>query len=186
MASTVTSLRGQLLLDGGKLRGSFFNRTVVLICQPDEDGAVGLVLNRSTDKNVGEAIVADIPTALGEQPLFLGGPVQPGALSYLHTDSLLLNANVISNLSFGHSLDSLVEIGDSYSATNKVRIFAGYSGWSPGQLEEEMKREAWLTHPATVDLVFNTEPGTLWKAILQQKGWQYRLLAEAPDDPSLN
>ncbi len=186
MAETLTSLRGQLLLDGGKLRGSFFNRTVVLICQHDEDGAFGLVLNRSTDRNVGESIVADIPSALGEQPLFLGGPVQPGALTYLRTDSLLLNANVISNLSFGHSLDSLVEVSKSYSPTDKVRVFAGYSGWSPGQLEDEMKRGAWLTHPASLDLVFDTEPGKLWKVILQQKGWQYKLLADAPEDPSLN
>ena len=186
MAVTKAFLRGQLLLDGGKLRGSFFHRTVVLICQHDEDGAVGLVLNRPSDKNVGDAVIADLPKTLRTLPLYLGGPVQPGALSYLHTDSLVLNANVISNLSFGHSLDSLAEIGESFSPTNKVRVFAGYSGWSPGQLEDEMKRDAWVTHPANAELVFHADTGELWKTILRQKGWQYQLLADAPEEPPLN
>ena len=60
------------------------------------------------------------------------------------------------------------------------------AGWSPGQLEDEMKRKAWLTHPASLDLVFNTKPEELWKSVLQQKGWKYRLLAEMPEDLSMN
>ncbi len=186
MAGATKSWRGHLLLDGGKLCGSFFHRTVVLVCQHDSDGAFGLVLNRPTDKLVGEAIVADLPNTLREHPLFLGGPVQPGAMSFLHTDSFLLNPNVLPNLALGHSLDDLVDLSDSFSPTNKVRVFAGYSGWSAGQLDDEMKRDAWVTHPATLDLVFDTEPDDLWKAILRQKGAKYRLVAEAPEDPSLN
>src|SRR5438270_14008789 len=80
-------LKGQLLLDSGQLSGSFFQRTVVLICQHDEDGAFGLVLNRAADTKVGEAIVADLPEQIRGAPLYLGGPVQPGALSFLHTDT---------------------------------------------------------------------------------------------------
>lgn len=186
MAETAKSLKGQLLLDGGKLRGSFFHRTVVLICQHDAEGAFGLVLNRSSENKVGEALVADLPETLKAQPLFLGGPVQTSALSYLHTDSLLLEANVMQNLNLGHSLDSLIELGESFSPTQKVLVYAGYAGWSPGQLEEEMKREAWLTHPASLDLVFHPEPARLWHLILKQKGWKYRLMAEGPEDPAWN
>src|SRR5213594_1504497 len=98
-------LKGQLLLDSGQLRGSFFQRTVVLICQHDLEGAFGLVLNRASGNNVGELIVADMPEGLKKQPLYLGGPVQPSALSYLHTDHFLLNASVMPNLDLGHSLD---------------------------------------------------------------------------------
>jgi len=67
-----------------------------------------------------------------------------------------------------------------------VKMFAGYAGWSPGQLEEEMKRDAWLTHPASLELVFETEPDKLWQMILQQKGWKYKLLSQMPEDLSLN
>ena len=187
MSEVVKSMKGQLLLDSGQLRGSFFQRTVVLVCQHDvEEGAFGLVLNRATGSNAGDMIVADLPEALKASPLFLGGPVQPTALSFLHTDSFLPDANVLPNLNLGHSLDSLVEIGESFSGTRQIKIFAGYAGWSPGQLEDELKRDAWLTHPASLELVFDGEPGQLWQKVLRQKGWKYRLMGDMPEDPSLN
>jgi putative transcriptional regulator len=179
-------LRGQLLLDSGQLQGSFFQRTVVLICQHDAEGAFGLVLNRGTDKKVGDVIVADFPDRFKTCPLYLGGPVQPSALSFLHSDSFIPDANVLPNLSLGHSLDTLIELGQSFSPTQKVKMFAGYAGWSPGQLEEEMERKAWVTHPANLDLVFDTDPAELWTRILTQKGWRYKLLSTLPEDPSLN
>jgi len=186
MPETPTYLKGQLLLDSGKLRGSFFQRSVVLICQHDAEGAFGLVLNRNTGNKVGEMVVADLPDALKESPLFLSGPVQPTALSFLHSDAFIPDANVIANLSLGHSLDTLIEIGESFSATRKVKMFAGYAGWSPGQLEEEMKRETWLTHPASLELVFETDPTRLWQTVLKDKGWKYKLLSQMPEDLSSN
>lgn len=180
-------LQGQLLLDSGELEGSFFQRTVILICQHNVEGAFGLVLNRGAGKTVGEMVVADLPESLKESPLFIGGPVQSTALSFLHSDEFLPDANVMPNLSLGHSLDSLVDIGESFSTTKKVKMFAGYAGWSPGQLEDELKRKAWLTHPASIDLVFNTLPEKLWPMILQFKGgWKNKLLAQSPDDLSWN
>jgi putative transcriptional regulator len=186
MAEKKKYLKGQLLLDSGQLRGSFFQRTVVLICEHDAEGAFGLVLNRATGNNAGEVIVADMPEALKSSPLFLGGPVQPSALSFLHSDSFIADANVMPNLSLGHSLDALVDIAESFSAGKKIKLFAGYAGWSPGQLEDEIKRDAWLTHPASLDLVFDNDPTQLWQRILRQKGWKYRLLADMPEDLSLN
>jgi putative transcriptional regulator len=186
MSAGHKSLKGKLLLDGGKLHGSFFHRTVVLICQHDEEGAFGLILNRSSDNTVGEALVANVSEMVREQALFVGGPVQPGTLSYLHTDAFLPNGNVIPNLNLGHSLDTLMDLSESLSATQKLKLFAGYSGWSPGQLDQEMARKDWLVHPASLDLVFDTKPDELWKRILRQKDDQSRLLAESPDDLSWN
>jgi putative transcriptional regulator len=186
MGETRKFLKGQLLLDGGGLGGSFFSRTVVLICQHDAEGAFGLVLNRVSGNKVGELLVADLPDPIKELPLFVGGPVQPAALSYLHSDAFLPEGNVITNLDLGHSLDSLVELGESFSSTRQIRVFAGYAGWSPGQLEDEMRRKSWLTHPASIDLVFHTEPEKLWQSVLRKKGWKYRLLADAPEDLSSN
>jgi len=180
------SLKGQLLLDNGKLGGSFFQRTVLLICQHDPEGAFGLVLNRGTGNKVGEALVANLPLTLKEQPLFLGGPVQPQALSFLHADSFIPDANVMPNLHLEHSLDTLIELGDSYSPARQLKVFAGYAGWSPGQLDDEMKRDTWLTHPASLDLVFYPKPADLWKMILSEKGWKYRIVADAPEDLSWN
>lgn len=187
MNETVKFLKGKLLLDGGTLQGSFFHRTVLLICEHNAEGAFGLVLNRAAGNKVGEVLVADLPEALRESPLFLGGPVQPTALSFLHADSFMPDGNVFPNLSLGHSLDDLVEIGESFSSEKKVKLFAGYAGWSPGQLESEMKRKAWLTFPASLELVFDTPPGQLWPKILKSKGgWKNKLLSQMPEDLSLN
>jgi putative transcriptional regulator len=180
-------LKGQLLLDSGQLNGSFFQRTVVLVCEHDTEGAFGLVLNRTTGNKVGEMIVADLPEALKECPLYLGGPVQRTALSFLHADAFIPDANVMPNLNLGHSLDTLVEIGESFSPEKKIRMFAGYAGWSAGQLEDEMKRKAWLTHPASLELVFETTPDRLWQTILEGKGgWRNKLLSQLPEDLSSN
>ena len=179
-------LKGQLLLDSGQLNGSFFQRTVVLVCQHDAEGAFGLILNRSSGNKLGEMLIAEIPNPLKEEPLYLGGPVQLSALSFLHADDFLPEASIMPNLDLGHSLESLVELGESFSTTQKFKMFAGYAGWSAGQLEEEMARHAWVVHPASLDLVFHTDPDQLWKMILRQKGLKYRLLADMPEDVSLN
>jgi putative transcriptional regulator len=186
MAVHKKSLKGQLLLDNGKLGGSFFHRTVLLICEHDSEGAFGLVLNRNTGTKVGEALVADLPEPIKDQPLYLGGPVQPQALSYLHTDDYLPDGNVMANLSVGHSLHDLQDLSEGFSGTCKFKVFAGYAGWSPGQLDDEMRRDTWLTHPASLDLIFFAEPEKLWEHILLQKGWQYQLLAKSPPDPGAN
>jgi putative transcriptional regulator len=186
MAGPKKFLKGQLLLDSGQLRGSFFQRSVVLICQHDAEGAFGLMLNRETGNTVGDAVVADLPDLLRTCPLYLGGPVQPTALTFLHSSAFIPDANVMPNLSMGHSLDELIEIGESFSPDRKIKLFAGYAGWGPGQLEDEMKRSAWLTFPASLHLVFDASPALLWKSILSQKGWRYKLLSQMPEDPSLN
>ena len=180
------SLKGQFLLDGGKLRGSYFHRSVVLLCHHDDEGAFGLVINRASDNQVGDLLLADLPVALKEQKLFAGGPVQPAALSFLHHDGFIPDANVLPNLNLGHSLEELVDIGESYSSTQQVKIFAGYAGWSPGQLEDELKRNSWVTFPATPDLVFHAPPDQLWPTIMKQLGWRQRLLADTPEDLSWN
>lgn len=186
MAETPKFLQGNLLLDGGKLHGSFFHRSVVLICHHDSEGAFGLILNRSTGNKVGDALVANLPPSIKDQVLYIGGPVQPTALSFLHSDAFVPDANVMLNLNLGHSLETLVDLSESYSTTQKLRVFAGYAGWSSGQLEQEMARNDWLVHPASLDLIFKSDPDQLWKDILRQKDFKLRLLAESPEDPSWN
>jgi putative transcriptional regulator len=187
MASQLKSLKGQLLLDSGQLGGSFFQRTVVLICKHDAEGAFGLVLNRSLGRTVGELVVADLPSVLKQAPLFLGGPVQPGALSYLYSNSSADGDEVMPNLALGHSLDELIELGESPMPLMNMRLFAGYAGWSPGQLEDEMRRKSWLSFPASLEFVFETPADQLWQKVLYRKGgWRNKLLAHMPEDLSRN
>lgn len=181
------SLQGQLLLDAGDLGGSFFARGVVLVCQHNADGAFGLVLNRDSGRLFADAISAELPERLRGHPVFLGGPVQPAAMSYLVSDDFLPGANVMPNLHLGHSLEDLIELGNSFSTAQKLRTFAGYSGWGPGQLEGELKRRSWLVMPAALDIVFDPEPALLWNRLIRKLGgWRNVALSHLPPDPSQN
>ncbi len=182
MAGLPTSLRGQLLLDGGLLGGSWFQRTVVLICQHDSDGAFGLVLNRPAGTHVGDALEGELPEVLKSMPLLFGGPVQPGALSYLKSEPFLPDGSVMPNVDLGHSLEELVDVLGGFMPDRRLKVFAGYAGWTAGQLDSEMARQAWITFPATVELIFDDQPSTLWQRVLRLKGGLYRLLADAPED----
>lgn len=179
-------MKGHFLLDGGGLSGSFFHRTVVLICRHTPEGAFGLVVNRPTPNLVGDVLNTKLPDSIQESFIHIGGPVQPSALTYLHTDVYLPEGDILPNLAMGHSMEELVAIGGSHSPGKQIRCFAGYAGWSPGQLEAEMQRDAWLVHQATVDRVFHPTSDNLWREILKEKGGRHRLLAEAPEDPSRN
>jgi len=184
------SLKGQLLLDGGKLAGSEFHHTVVLICEHDPDGALGLVLNRVSELTIAESLLAPLPEAVQELPLYIGGPVRPQALSCLIQGPAdageLTAAHVLPGLRLTHDLDELLEPTGNSVSFQQIKFFAGYAGWSPGQLDAEMQDAAWLTHPASLELVFHPQPAELWKLILRGKGPKYQLLAEAPDDISNN
>lgn len=187
MSSGHQSLKGRLLLDGGQLRGSYFHRAVVLVCEHDRQGAFGLVLNRPSENRLPEVLSADLPERLKDGLLHAGGPVQPAALSYLYTPPALLAGNVLENVSVGHDLEELIELGRTWTPGGRLRVFAGYAGWAPGQLDDELRREAWLTHPATVERVFAEPAADLWRSILRSRPrWQERLLPDAPEDLSLN
>ena len=186
MAKRHKSLKGQFLLDGGKLVGSYFHRSVVLVCQHNAKGAMGLVLTQPAGPKVEDAIAPKVPEVIGSQPLYLGGPVQPQEMCFLYADPLLLDGNVMPGLMLGHSLPDLLATAEGPGLARRLLVFAGYAGWTAGQLDGEMKRESWLTHPATLDLIFSPEPKKLWRNLVSTKGPEYRLLAEAPDDLSWN
>ena len=172
----MNSLAGQLLLDRGPLTGSEFHRTVVLVCLHDDAGAFGLVLNRPTTDRVADVLTDSLPAALADEPLYLGGPVQPQKLSCLVAGGTTGHL-VLPGLCLTHSLAGL---------TDRARFYAGYAGWGPGQLDGELERQAWLTQPARIEHVFDPRPGELWRTILRGLGFQYRLLADSPDDVSRN
>lgn len=186
MSGSKQSLKGQLLLDGGMLTGSFFHRTVVFVCQHNEEGAFGLILNRRMEHTIQDLSTEAIPEKLEQTPIYVGGPVQPGALSFLITDTYLGDEEIIPSVAMGHSFDRLVDLCNNYSPQRDIRIFSGYSGWSPGQLDAEIERGSWKIHPASKKLVFDHDPEDLWRHIMYQQGWESRLLADSPDDLSTN
>jgi len=178
------SLRGSLLISSGSLYDPNFRHTVVLIGEHNKDGALGVVLNRALDVTVEE--VAPPLSALvppGEL-LYQGGPVQPEGIVLLAevADPELLDILVFESVGF--------LVGDVPEDVKpnivRARIFAGYSGWGPGQLEAEMDMGSWIIEPAQLDDVFTDSPDLLWSRVLRRKGPEYRLLSRMPYDPSMN
>ena len=181
----VTSLRGHLLIASATLLDPNFRRTVVLIGEHNEEGAMGVVLNRPSEIEVAAA-VPQLAGLAGEGALvYLGGPVQPEAVVALaeHDDPADAGAIAFGDVGFiPPDVDADVLAG----AVRRVRVFAGYAGWGAGQLEAELEAEAWIVEPAEPDDVFTDAPEQLWSGVLERKGGQYALLARMPLDPSMN
>ncbi len=181
------TLHGQLLLDGGSLGGSCFHRSVVLVCEHTPEGALGLVLTQPGTQLLEDSLPGEVPPPFQGAYLFEGGPVQPTALSYLYSHPGQLLGNVLPQLSIGHQIEELEELMNSGSPELRLKVFSGYAGWAPGQLDNELRQNSWLIAPANVSLIFDTPSQDLWKTLLRQRpNWQERILADTPDDIAAN
>jgi len=173
------TLRGRLLVAAPILHDPNFHRTVVLVAEHDDDGAMGLVLNRPTDTPVGDALPELTAIAGDSDPVFLGGPV---ALESVLAIAELDDPEDASELLFG----AVGFVQEPDVDVLRGRVFVGYAGWSAGQLEAELEEESWLVLPAEPDDLFCADPDGLWSAVLRRQGGPYALLSLMPPDPSLN
>jgi len=178
------SLRGHLLVAGPNLWDPNFRRTVVLIGHHDAEGAVGVVLNQRLAATVEAAAPPLSPLVPPGESLFRGGPVQPEAAVVLADFEDPDRAGVLALETIGF----LPEESDSESlgGLRRARVFAGYAGWSAGQLEAEMAEDSWHATPAVPGDVFTDHPEGLWMTAVGRLGPEFRLLATMPVDPTLN
>ena len=176
------SLRGSLLIAGPQLLDPNFRRTVVLVADHGDEGAMGVILNRPSGMTVADAAPDLEPLVGAEAPIFAGGPVQPTA------GVVLAEVAEADEPVFGDVVlvPGLGELADVIDGAGQVRVFAGYAGWGPGQLDDELGRDDWIVASAEPSDVFSEDPETLWGTVLERKGGQYALLARMPEDPSQN
>jgi putative transcriptional regulator len=175
-------LRGSLLIAAPQLLDPNFRRTVVLVADHGEEGAMGVILNRPSGMTVADAAPELEPLVGPEAPIFAGGPVQPTSGVVL-AEVTEVGDPVFDDVVLVPGIDELADIVDS---AVRIRVFAGYAGWGPGQLDGELEREDWILEPARAGDVFHDDPDTLWADVLKRKGGQYALVARLPDDPTLN
>ncbi len=179
------SLAGQLLLASPSLRDPNFMRTVVLIGVHNEEGAMGVVLNRPSAVTVRDAVPQLEPAVDELEPVYVGGPVQPTSvvcLAEFH-DPSLAELLVLGRIGFPAPDTGIEELAE---ATARRRVFAGYAGWSDGQLDAEVDSGDWFAQAAMPEDVFSDTPEELWSSILTRKGGSYALIARMPPDPSVN
>ena len=181
---TQLSLRGKLLIASPSLLDPNFARTVVLITEHNEEGAMGVVLNRPSETEVGE-VAPELGPIVAAEPVFIGGPVQPQALVVLaeFNDPEAAAWIVVADVGF---VAAETESEDLEQAIRRGRVYAGYSGWGAGQLEGELAEDAWIVEPPLPAELFPDDPAQLWQDVLARKGGQFALIARMPDDPSMN
>jgi putative transcriptional regulator len=172
------SLKGQLLIAAPSLF-DYFRRSVVLVLEHSDEGAMGVVLNRESETRVVEAVPALASIAEPDELVRIGGPVSPQSVVALGDfgDVDEAGTHVVG------SLGTLDPEADNESL-RRVRVYAGYAGWAPGQLDGELEQEAWLVLAAKPGDPF--ADGDIWSEALRRKGGSYKLLATMPSDPSMN
>ena len=172
------SLRGQLLIASPAL-SDYFRRSVVLVIEHTEEGAFGLVLNRQAEASVSEAVPGLSGLAGDDLAVNLGGPVATDSVVVLgwFADPDAAATRVVGDVGL---LDPDAQEAD----LRDLRVYAGHAGWAPGQLDDELEREAWIVEQAEPADPF--EEGDLWAMVLQRKGGAYALLSTMPADPSQN
>lgn len=185
MADAAESLRGRLLVASPALVDPNFRRTVVLVTEHTEEGAMGLVLNRPAPIAVADAVPHLASLVEDSASVYVGGPVQRDAVVALAEldDLSLAAAPALEGIGF---LPADADPDALAGSVGRVRIYAGYSGWGEGQLESELAESAWIVVAAEPEDVFAADPDGLWAAVLRRQGGSYALLALMPPDPSLN
>ncbi len=179
---TPQNFTGQLLVAHPNMLDPNFRRSVLLISAHDaEEGAMGVIINRPLDKQVSELLTDPAPGALADVPVFLGGPVGTNqlmfaAFDWAGRDSLSLNQHV--------AIDEANELAEH--DRNAIRAFVGYAGWTAGQLENELRQNAWVLQKPNRAALKPERLPRLWFEIMRNLGPWFKMLSAAPDDPSLN
>ena len=177
---------GILLIADPFLKDPNFLRTVVILCEHQDQGSLGFVLNKQIEQTLDELITG---MEGHELPVYYGGPVQMNTIHFLHQyPDLIPGSQRISNdIYWGGNFETVTALIKNKSIDfNKIKFFVGYSGWGDGQLRDELKEKSWLTVSATNNLVFNTQHDEIWKGSLQHLGGEYEMMKNFPIDPQLN
>lgn len=178
--------RGRLLISEPFLADPYFRRTVVLLCEHNAEGSFGFVLNKFIDVGVNE-LVDDLPNI--ETRISVGGPVKSGNLYYIHTlgERLASSLEIVDGVFMGGDFEQLKELIRLGKVSNKhVRFFVGYAGWGQDQLDEEMAERSWLVSKCDKREIMDFRNDDLWSNTLKKMGNEFAMLANFPEDPSLN
>ena len=177
---------GTLLIAEPFLKDPNFMRTVILLCEHQEEGSFGFVLNREFGSTL-EDLMPDV-TRLNI-PVYYGGPVQPDTLHFLHAypDEIPGGLEVSKGVYWGGDFSTALELLEKgVLDADKIRFFIGYSGWTGGQLDNELKEKSWLMANGSDHLIFHHDFRQIWKDSLRHLGGEYEIMINFPTDPQLN
>lgn len=178
--------KGKVLLAEPFMLDSNFKRAAILLCDHSEEGSFGFIMNRPLNIRVDE-LIEDFPEFNAE--VFLGGPVQQDTIHYIHNVGDLLDdsVKVIDGVYWGGDFNKLkFLITSQLIEPHNIRFFVGYSGWSEGQLVDEMVYGSWVVADMDANYLFKSKPSYLWQQVMYNKGDAFTVIAHMPDVVSWN
>lgn len=178
--------KGRLLISEPYLADPNFERTVVLLCEHNEEGSFGFVVNKPSIIKINE-VMEDVKNI--EETVFIGGPVQQDTLHFLHRNTNINNAvKVRDEIFWGGDFENLMtQLDTAVIKSGDVRFYLGYSGWGQGQLDAELQEDSWIVCDFVTDeLLFDTDPTVIWKKALENMGGRFSVYSNYPLDPRLN
>lgn len=177
--------KGKLLLAEPFMQDPNFKRSVVLLCEHNEQGTLGFIINKKTELSLNDVVV-DFPDF--DAPVYFGGPVQPNTLQFIHRGKPIENSiEIADGIYWGGSFEELKTLMSVNAIKAEDFIFlVGYCGWDEGQLGFEQKENSWVVADADEDIVFTENPGSMWNEVMKKLGKKYAVMASFPEDPSLN
>jgi putative transcriptional regulator len=186
MDTNIKVKSGQILLAEPFMLDPYFRRGVILLCEHNANGSLGFILNKSIDMGVNE-LMSEFPAI--DTEVFYGGPVQTDTLHYVHNVGDLLedSIKVADGIWWGGDFDKLkFLIQSELIQPQNIRFFVGYSGWTGGQLENELEIGSWVVTDADTNFVFKSPYQRLWSQVMAHKGNTYEVIAELPEQLSWN
>ncbi len=178
--------KGKVLLSEPFMQDPHFRRSAVLLTDHRKEGTVGFILNRTIDMKIND-LIADFPELDSE--VFFGGPVAADTVHYLHNVGDILDDSIYVSKGVywgGDYVKLKFLIENELIKPNNIRFFVGYSGWSGGQLEEELSIKTWMMSNMNANFLFKMNPRNLWQKILDLKGENYAIISKIPDPICLN
>lgn len=183
--SIIRPKQGIILISEPSLRDFYFRQSVVLLAEHNREGSFGVIINKPIEAGVRD-VISDFPDF--DAKVFLGGPVKTDSIFFIHTlDDVEGSMPIMQGLYWGGNIDLIRErIVRKEITENEIRFFAGYSGWSPRQLDREISEKSWVLSQTNVNEVIHQRPATLWSNYLKSMGSDYAIWANFPADPSHN
>jgi len=186
MAAQQEVKSGQILLAEPFMQDPYFRRAVVLLCEHHDEGSVGFILNKSIDMGLND-LMTEFPKF--ETEVFYGGPVQTDTLHYVHNvgDLLEESVKVADGVWWGGDFEQLkFLITRQMVQPDNIRFFVGYSGWSSGQLKEELELGSWISGDMDANYLFKLKPNRLWRHAMYNKGDVYEIISDMPEQMNWN
>jgi putative transcriptional regulator len=178
--------KGKILISEPFLPDTFFNRSIIYLTDHTPKGSVGFILNKKINLKISSAVTG---FEGWDEDLNMGGPVAPDTLHYLHKlgDLIPDSVQIEDNIYWGGDIDSIRKLIKKGKIINsQIRFFLGYSGWSAGQLERELKENSWVIAKVKTDIIMNNRGDDTWKRVLRSMKNKYRMWADFPDSPEMN